>query len=334
MSELVLYKNVDVSKFKFTKPQQNKYATKQLMGFINYNGAQTLIVQTPVIHNKFQPIAKIGDYTPSDYACTKDTSLHLNLDIPHNKMFYDKIVEIDNWVGSDEFKKVYFPQNPTGYDYQPIMRCYENKEKVKHYHIKAKMDVQADKQDNITAFKTTIYTLSSVNPVEYSSLEELRGLLPTHSEMQCLIHFQKIYVQIKKEKGTNMQRYGITLKIKQINITSEQAPTINFTKFQMIDDPDAPVSIVRKTAELALNDNNSDDDKNTDDNKSEADVDNKSEADIDNKSEADVDNKSEVNDGSGSDTQADPEPEPEPQKSKVKTSKVAVVDKTKKNKSK
>lgn len=270
MSGVVLYKNINAKTFKITKAQPNKYAKTQLTGFVNYDGGMKCIVQTHTIKNKYSPIAKLDDFHANDYECSKDTRIILDIhNVPDDRIFYEKFKEIDEYFASDEFKKSYFG-TVKGYKYQPIIRMrrleklaegqdeddFPLDENNSQISIKAKLDVSADKDGNVTSYNTMVFTKNSEDAIDYSNMTELRALIPGNSEMKALIHFQKFYIMLKKEEGA--QKYGFTLKIKQINILSEQSANVSLSSFAFVDD-DKEESTTKQMAKAVLEDSDDED---------------------------------------------------------------------------
>lgn len=172
-----------------------------------------IVIDTPIIINKYRLISSITDFLHNDYECSRH--ILINISDPENKKFYDQMQTIDQYLSSDIFRNKYL--NGNNYKYVPII-WERNPE-----YCKTILDIFKYKYSD----DFTINTLVKYNNQEAMyNITELRELLGGGSEMTCKMSC--MFYKVKNSKGE--VSYGLNRVIKEINIIKKSEP-INFLTF-------------------------------------------------------------------------------------------------------
>ena len=259
MSKSVIkFNNLDVSRIIFNKLEDNPRVKSQKIGYIRYKESDnsdeiTLKIQSPEIDAEVYGIPREGSYYPDAKSRSfykfpfcherreyKDT---VNYDLI--EQFYNKLVEIDEYCNTDEFRKIHFgDKNYNKFVYQPLVRVPEedddeqqilDKNGIPIYrppYTKIKLDLEysSDPENQSTKPMFSIFEKDKDGKrtkIELNTFDEVISIIKYRSKLRFIISFSKLYA-MKTASGTEKKKYGITLKATHIEVLKKE--TINKLK--------------------------------------------------------------------------------------------------------
>jgi len=120
--ETTKFQDFDVSQLSFTELAENDRSKSQLIAYPRYGkNGQALMLQAPWIKLDDYGVPRMSEYIKSDADRAK-LKIPLNSEHPESQAFHDKLVELDNYLGSQEMKDKFFGKKAPKYKYIPIVR--------------------------------------------------------------------------------------------------------------------------------------------------------------------------------------------------------------------
>ena len=154
--------------------------------------------------------------------------------------FKGTLVEIDNWLGSEEFKTKHFGKNAKKYTYQPIVRESKNVSEdadssdddeedkeviVRPDYIKAKIHLDYNTEAvQVELFQKNLPDSEAFNKdgshteISVSSLDELRRHVSYMRVQRYVLHVSKLWASKQPANGQTTKMYGATLKLRRVEV--------------------------------------------------------------------------------------------------------------------
>ena len=230
------YSDVIVKNLTFTEMKETERSKGQKIAFPNYISAsgetKALYIQMPEIMLEMYGVPRLGDYFKDDIQ-RSFIKLPLNQTIKEVQEFSNIIKELDDTLGSDEFKEKIFGNKSKKYTYQSIFRLPmdiededdTNKNKknniVRIPYMKLKLNTQYPSNNIIT----TIF-LKDKGKNEYKQVDDITDVdsfckyVCYQSKLKAIIAPVKLWAQASNIKDAS---YGVTFKI----IKAQVDPPIN-----------------------------------------------------------------------------------------------------------
>ena len=235
------------SRIQFTDLEENSRSKGQKISYVRYNdekkGEQTLLLQSPHIELNTYGIPKKGDYYP-DEKQRAFLKCPLDLDGDETKTFYEKLVELDKLLDSDEMRGQIFGsvKKSKGYKYQPIVRqsaqqtIDENSDSdgegegdksaqtktsyPRPPYFKAKFNLDYE-TGNI---KTKMYKSENGTRTKFNvtDLESVETLVTYRSKVRMVVMPNKLWA-LKTFDG---KKYGLSFKIMHMEVEPVQRSTL------------------------------------------------------------------------------------------------------------
>ena len=291
--EVVKFKNLDVSKIEFTPLEDNERAKSMKISYIRYKISDSdeiqLKVQTPEIDAEAYGIPQESEYYPDPKKrafykfpfCHERKQYDVNYD--EIKTFYNKLVEIDEFCNTDDFrKKVFGDKLYNKYAYVPLVRFPEDQgddEEIRtdkngnpYYrppYSKFKIDLEyctdPDNQTNKPMFALFERKNGKREKIDMASFEDMLDYIKYRNKLRFVISFSKLYA-MKTSNGSDKKKYGITLKINCVEVTQNNSikSKVNNDRdiFDDSDEEDSKTTktITRQTNKLDIEDDDNDSD--------------------------------------------------------------------------
>ena len=235
----VKYNNLDISKIKVSKLEDNERVQSQKLSYVRYGeGDKTdqFMLQTPEIILNTYGIPKHHDkwYPSDDKRSFIKVPLYDNKD--ESKILKQKLMEIDALYGSDDFRKKTFGDKfADKYEYIPLVRepqetedddeSSNNKKKdkikldePKPWYIKVKLDTEWQTNKLLTkVFVKSSEGRQEVSEDELTCIDDLLQLVNWKSTIRMILMFNKFYA-MKNAPGGAKKKYGFTIKVKQLEV--------------------------------------------------------------------------------------------------------------------
>ena len=253
--ETTKFQDFDVTQLSFTDLAENDRSKSQLIAYPRYGKTgQALMLQAPWIKLDDYGVPRMSEYIKSDADRAK-LKIPLNSEHPESQSFHDKLVELDNYLGSQEMKDKFFGKKAAKYKYIPIVRSPleedeedETKKKSKRTrpyppYLKPKVDTTwPETKIKSKIFKSTLNEngkrdrTANVVPVlddegknvvdedgnltyrPIESVTEYAEFVTYQSNVRAIISPVKLWAQ-KKPSGTDpMMQYGLMFKIIKMEV--------------------------------------------------------------------------------------------------------------------
>ena len=130
--------DIDLTLFQIGRLEDSSTVSSQNIAWINYEtNKRKLHIQTPVFVTETYGIPREGTYYQTDKSralyklsfCQERAKHTDEVDYTDMEKFYNKLVEIDQHFGSEEFKLTLFGDKlASKYEYQPIVRHPERED--------------------------------------------------------------------------------------------------------------------------------------------------------------------------------------------------------------
>jgi len=202
-----------------------------------------LKVQSPEIDAEAYGIPREGPYYPD----AKSRSFYkfpfchdrrrYDVDYDSIEQFYNKLIEIDEFCNTDEFRKQVFGEKMASqYAYQPLVRVPEVEEddeetepkvdkngepyyRPPYTKIRLDLEYSPDQENPSTkpAFAVFERKDGKRNKVELNNFDDLLVYMKYRSKLRFIISFSKIYA-MKTKSGSEKKKYGITLKASHVEV--------------------------------------------------------------------------------------------------------------------
>ena len=226
--------DVDVSLFQVGRLEDSSTVSSQKIAWINYDtNKRKLHIQTPVFVTETYGIPRLGTYYQTDKSraffkmplCHERARLADEIDYGAVEQFYKKLMEIDAYFGSEDFRvKLFGDKMASKYEYQPIVRHPEKdneeeevsdiikRETYRPPYAKIKLTLSNTEQER------PLFRL--INKKESGEKEEI--ILNSFSDAthhvrfltkhRMIIELQKLYA-MKTNSGREKRKYGVTVKL-------------------------------------------------------------------------------------------------------------------------
>jgi len=244
---VIKFNQLDVSKIVFTKLEDNPRVKSQKIGYVRYKASDDddemqLKVQSPEIDAEAYGIPREGPYYPDakSRAFYKFPFCHerkqYEVDYDSIEQFYNKLIEIDEFCNTDEFRKQIFGEKTANqYAYQPLVRIPEidededeepkvDKNGQPYYrppYTKIKLDLEYSADPENASNKPTFALFERKDgkrmKVELNSFDDMLNYIKFRSKLRFIVSFSKIYA-MKTKSGTEKKKYGITLKASHVEV--------------------------------------------------------------------------------------------------------------------
>jgi hypothetical protein len=241
------FTDVDVSRLNFTEFEENQRSKGQKISYPRYthpeNGSEMpLFIQFPWIDLKSYGVPKIGEYY-SDDSQRSFVKIPLDQSIPEIKQLSDMLRQIDEKLGSDEFKEKMFGAKASKYEYQPIFRLPQEEEEdtkkdaikkdygPKHPYMKLKIDTSyPDNQVKTIIFNSVLKDgkriRTKVDGVK--SIDDFASHVCWMSRVHPVVRPVKLWAQAPNKKDPT---YGLTFKIAKTEVEPPNKTNSNVKQF-------------------------------------------------------------------------------------------------------
>ena len=210
------YTEINTDDLTLTILKDNVYLPTQKIAWISKKDKTKMTIQTPrfITETYGIPRQDIYNITERQRAYYKVPLCH-NLkkypeDVDYNKIndFYNKMKELDVYFSSDEFKKKMFDdKNINKYEYQPIVREFEDEDKPPY--IKLKLDL--DFATSVPKIKLFNKTEDGRELVNVEAFKDVTDHIKYLTKVRFIISIDRLYLM--KSQGISKQKYGVFLKI-------------------------------------------------------------------------------------------------------------------------
>jgi len=227
--------------------QDSSTVSSQKIAWIEYDGDKKnhLQIQTPAFITETYGVPRQGPYYPTDKTrafyklpfCHERAEFKDQLDYELLEQFYNKMLELDKFFGSEERKLQLFGEKMAGkYEYQPLVRQpevndeeEEDEERSKTYYrppyMKVKLPLSYD--DDVPTFRL-------INKKPNGEREELAltdfGDVVKHMKFltkhRMILEFHKLYA-MKTSSGKDKRKYGLTVKLLLAECTNKNEERVN-----------------------------------------------------------------------------------------------------------
>lgn len=253
MSKTVIkYNNLDVSKIIFNNLEDNTRVKSQKIGYIRYKESDdadeiALKIQSPEIDAEAYGIPREGPYYPDAKSrsfykfpfCHERKKYEDNVNYDAIEQFYNKLIEIDEYCNTDEFRKIHFgDKNYNKFAYQPLVRIPENDEDEEQIldkngepiyrppYTKIKLDLEYSSDPDNQSTKPTFSIFEKDRDgkrtkIELNTFDDVINIIRYRSKLRFIISFSKLYA-MKTASGSEKKKYGITLKATHIEVQKKE----------------------------------------------------------------------------------------------------------------
>lgn len=249
---------ISIGKVSLGRLQDSNIGNSQKIAWINYDGnKKPLQLKTPLFATETYGIPRQGQYYQSD----KDRSFYKlpfcheraqisELDYSEIESFYNKLVELDQFFGSEERRvELFGEKNANKYEYQPIVRTPsliedEGEDEVddgsykpsgyRPPYMKVKLPLSFEK--NVPLFQ--VWEKKVGGERREVALESFADVL-THmkflSRHRMIMELQKVYA-MKTNSGGVKKKYGVTVKLVAVECTNDESRVRSTPCVDMFDD--------------------------------------------------------------------------------------------------
>ena len=210
------YTEINTDDIVFGPLRDNVYLPTQKLSWISKKDKSKISIQTPrfITETYGIPRQDIYNITERQRAYYKVPICHIRKqyseDVDYNKIndFYNKMKELDAYFSSDEFKKKMFDdKNINKYEYQPIVREFEDEDKPPYIKLKIDLDF-ATSTPKIKLYNKTEDGRELVN---VEAFKDVTDHIKYVTKVRSIISIDRLY--LKKSQRTSKHKYGVFLKI-------------------------------------------------------------------------------------------------------------------------
>jgi hypothetical protein len=235
---------VDVNLFQVGRLEDSSTVSSQKIAWINYEtNKRKLHIQTPAFFTETYGIPRAGPYYLTDRSraffklpfCHARAAQHKDdVDYCAIEKFYNKLVEMDQYFGSEEFKLKLFDKAANKYEYQPIVRHHEQDEEEE---VKEEPKVfKSSYRPPYTKIKLMLSNGENENPlfrlfdrkedgtkteIPLESFSDATKRVRCMTKHRTIIEVQKIYA-MKTSAGSDARKYGVTVKLVAAECTTKE----------------------------------------------------------------------------------------------------------------
>ena len=245
--------DVDVSLFQVGRLEDSSTVSSQKIAWINYDtNKRKLHIQTPVFVTETYGIPRQGPYYQTDRSRAffklpfcHQRALHTDeMDYTAMEKFYNKLLEIDSYFGSEDFKVKLFGDKMAGkYEYQPIVR-HPERDNDEEEEVTDKSSTKAVKdyyRPPYTKVKLMLSNSETELPlfrlidkkndgtkeeILLSSFSDVTVHMRYMTKHRMIIEVQKLYA-MKTTSGGEKRKYGIAVKLVAAECTNRGEVTNN-----------------------------------------------------------------------------------------------------------
>jgi hypothetical protein len=245
------FTDVNVSQLNFTDFEENTRSKGQKISYPRYNSTGgfdlPLFIQFPWIDLKSYGVPRLGDYYSDDIQ-RSFVKIPLDESVSDVNQLIDLLKNIDEKLGSDEFKQKMFGSKASKYVYQPIFRHpmeedseSKKKETKKDYgpkqpYMKLKIDTTyPDNQVKTILFNSILKNGKRVRTkIEgVSTIDDFATYVCWKSRIRPIVRPVKLWAQAPNKKDPT---YGLTFKIAKTEVEPPNQPdTSNVKKYMESD---------------------------------------------------------------------------------------------------
>lgn len=208
MSSLVSYRDFKAELIKVTGTKPNDSMTSLFL--------KKFKLQTPWIKLSNYGIPKLSKYTDTELkrACIK---VPLDETYFNNHVFIERLIDIDNLLNSEGFRKEFLGSKYKAYKYNDLVKDDERMR-----YTKFKLDVETDKIDIKIRTQIIKVTDDVKELVNCKSVDDVMKILKYNCKFRMMIEPVKVWV-MKSTKS-----YGLTFKALMIEVKDEPKPKLDF----------------------------------------------------------------------------------------------------------
>ena len=240
------YSDVDVSQLNFTDLEENTRSKGQKISYIRYTSSDTgseipLFIQFPWINLSSYGVPKIGEYYTDD-SQRSFVKIPLDQSVTEVKQLSDLLRNLDEKLGSPEFKEKMFGSKASKYQYQPIFRMpleeddNTNKDMKKDYgprqpYMKLKIDTTfPDNQVKSIVFTSVMDGGKRIrNKVDgIKSIDDFASHICWKSRIRPIARPVKLWAQAPNKKDPT---YGLTFKIAKTEVEPPSKSNSNVKQY-------------------------------------------------------------------------------------------------------
>ena len=228
--------DIDVSLFHIGRMEDSTNVSSQKIAWINYDTNKgKLNIQTPVFVTETYGIPREGVYYPTDRSraffklpfCHERARHTDEMDYCAMEKFYNKLVELDKYFGSDELKlQLFGDKMASKYEYQPILRHPERDEEeevndmsstkaVKDYYRPPYAKIKLPLNDSETPLFRLINKRDedgTAQEIPLNSFDDVTKHMRYQTKHRMIIEVQKLYA-MKTNSGGDKRKYGVTVRL-------------------------------------------------------------------------------------------------------------------------
>ena len=253
---------ITVTEIQEPKKKDGKEPT-QLTAFINYNGGR-LELQTPWITLEQGGVPRLDDYNPTD---KKRCCIKLPLNTAQNNeiaTFYNKFLEVDKIIGSEESKTKLFGKKSSKYKYLNSVKVQdadddEASTKLPKLNCRFAAEFGKDNKDTVTSITTKVFvtTLKEDGKVlsreeqSPTNINELANIVRFRSKVRLIIQPARLWASKTPAAGADKMTYGVIWQVKGIEVQPSLGGASTNSNADFIDDSDEDEKPQPKSTEQA-----------------------------------------------------------------------------------
>jgi hypothetical protein len=226
------YEDLEYSRLSFTQLEENSRSNGQLVGYVRYNcpkngeGAQ-LNIQCPWMKLFTYGIPRQGPNFETD-----DKRAHIRIPFDEDNEEHQKLMaylqQIDEYLGSDEFKQLNFGKKAGKYKYSPIVRVPEEEEDDDGNVVKKapffKVKIKLSWPDKVV--ETNVYSVEEYEEdgkkkwktketLECKSIDDIASHVKYLSSIRPIIRPFKLWALNAKVPEP---KYGLMFKVEKVQV--------------------------------------------------------------------------------------------------------------------
>ncbi len=247
------FEELNIQDIVFGPLLDSSYIPSQKISWITNNTNNSrLVIQSPDIITETYGIPQEGPFYATDKSrafyklplCHERRRYKDELDYDVIESFYNKMKEIDDHCGTDEFKaKMFGDKNASKYEYQPIVRAFANDDDngddekpdtEKPYrppYLKLKIDL--DFHTSRPTCKLYDKSKGDRELVKLDCFQDITKYMQFQTTHRIVIHVSRLYC-MKNQGTSDKHKYGIALKLAAVECTNK-APRLRRTDSLAVD---------------------------------------------------------------------------------------------------
>jgi hypothetical protein len=236
--------NIDVNLFQVGNLEDSSSVSSQRIAWVNYaTDSSKLNIQTPTFLTETYGIPREGPYYQTDKQrafyklpfCHARAQYKDDVDYLDVEKFYNKMVELDQYFGSEEMRlKLFGDKLASKYEYQPIVRHPEVDDEVpedkkaayRPPYAKVKL-VLSNCEEEVPLFrlieKKEDGTKTELPLTCFGDVTKHMRFLTKH---RMILEVQKVYA-MKTASGGDKRKYGVNIKLVAAECTNKSERSNN-----------------------------------------------------------------------------------------------------------